>query len=97
MFSEQFIYSQTCIYVDPAVLRGECTTEEYLSALTLTASEAAGLDNCAGSIEKGKYADMLVYSTDPMDMSPGQLMESGPDMVIINGKIVSSSMMEVVK
>lgn len=40
---------------------------------------------------------MLVYSTDPMDMSPGQLMESGPDMVIINGKIVSSSMMEVVK
>ena len=97
MFSEQFIYSQTCIYIDPAVLRGECTTEEYLSALTLTASEAAGLDNCAGSIEKGKYADMLVYSTDPMDMSPGQLMESGPDMVIINGKIVSSSMMEVVK
>lgn len=97
MFSDQLIYSDTGIFVNPDFFKGQCSSEEHLGLLTLTASEAAGCDGLLGSIERGKYADMLAFDSDPVAMSSGELAQSSPALVIINGKIVSSSMMEVVK
>ena len=96
-FADRFVYSGTAIWLDPAVLSGRCPAEDHINALTVQAAEAAGEADLLGAIEKGKYADLVVYDKDPRSMSSDELMSAKPYMAVINGKIISSSMMEVAK
>lgn len=96
-FADRFIYSGTAIWLDPAVLSGRCPAEDHINALTVQAAEAAGEADLLGTVEKGKYADLVVYDKDPRSMSSDELMSAKPYMAVINGKIISSSMMEVAK
>jgi predicted amidohydrolase YtcJ len=41
-----------------------------------------------GSIEPGKFADMIVLDSDPLTIPPEQLLTMNVDMTIIDGKIV---------
>ena len=56
--------------------------EEALKAITITPAEILGLADRIGSIEKGKDADLVILTGDPLDVS------SIVDRTLINGKVV---------
>ncbi len=55
------------------------TRAQALQAVTLTAARAAGLEKIAGSLEKGKRADILFFAGDPLDpsLAPVRVMVGG--------------------
>lgn len=74
------------------VMLVECgySTEEALAAATSTAARAIGLDHITGTIERGKIADLAVFTQNPLErieaVSP--LHSGGPAWVISRGNIV---------
>lgn len=63
------------------VSREGLSKENALKAITINAASILGIDNRVGSIEKGKDADLTVFSSDPLSI------EAKPDIVICDGKI----------
>ena len=63
---------------------------EALIAATLNSAAALGLSDLYGSIEKGKYADMVVINADRLVVSPGSiclvLIENASDIVVKKSK-----------
>ncbi|NMA02908.1 MAG: amidohydrolase [Clostridia bacterium] len=57
--------------------------EKALEAITIRAAEILEVNDRIGSIKKGKDADLVIWSGDPLDI------QSKPDFVLINGEIVS--------
>ncbi|MBE7029300.1 MAG: amidohydrolase [Clostridia bacterium] len=55
---------------------------ESLKAITINPAKALGIDDKVGSIKVGCDADIVVFSSDPLDIL------SSPKMVIINGLII---------
>ncbi|MDH4238340.1 MAG: amidohydrolase family protein [Phycisphaerae bacterium] len=64
-----------------AVSRG-LSPEEALKAITITPAEILGLADRIGSIEKGKDADLVILTGDPLDV------RSIVDRTLIDGKVV---------
>ncbi len=64
-----------------AVSRG-LSPEDALKAITITPAEILGLADRIGSIEKGKDADLVILTGDPLDIS------SIVDKTLIDGKVV---------
>lgn len=58
--------------------------EEALKAVTVNAARAAGIDDRVGSLEKGKDADIVIFSGHPFDY------KTKVEFTIIDGKIVYS-------
>ena len=56
--------------------------EEALKAITITPAEILGLAGRIGSIEKGKDADLVILTSDPLDIS------SIVDKTLIDGQVV---------
>ncbi|GAA0739348.1 amidohydrolase [Clostridium oceanicum] len=56
--------------------------EEALKSITINAAKILGLADILGSIERGKKADILIYSGNPIDISSKNLC------TILNGEIV---------
>ncbi|WP_410177079.1 amidohydrolase [Thermoclostridium stercorarium] len=56
--------------------------EDALKAITINAARAGGIDDRVGSLEKGKDADIVIFSGHPFEY------KTKVDMTIINGKIV---------
>lgn len=67
-------------------VKGGLDYEEALRAITSNAAEIAGIYDVTGSIEKGKDADIQLYSSDPLDVM------SEPDFVMINGEIIINNL-----
>ncbi len=63
-------------------IRGGMDNEEALKAITINPAVIAGIDSRVGSIEKGKDADILIFSD-----SAFETMVT-PDVVIIDGKVI---------
>ena len=63
-------------------VKGGLDRDEALRAITVNAAEICGISDRVGSIEKGKDADIQLYSSDPLDVM------SSPDFVMINGETV---------
>ena len=61
------------------------TDEEALRCVTINPAEILGIDDRVGSLEKGKDADIVVWSGDPLDFY------SAPEQVFINGRPVDIS------
>ncbi|MBR1750538.1 MAG: amidohydrolase [Ruminococcus sp.] len=51
-----------------------------LEAITINPAKALGVDDIAGSIEKGKLADMSLFEGDPLDIY------QSPEMVVVSGE-----------
>lgn len=56
--------------------------DDALRAITVWAAKAARIEDMVGKLEEGLYADILLYSTDPLALG------TKPDTVIIAGKKV---------
>ncbi|HEX3039775.1 MAG TPA: amidohydrolase [Caproiciproducens sp.] len=57
--------------------------EDALRAITVNPAKICSIEDRVGSIEVGKDADMVVFESNPLDLT------SKPKMVIINGEIIS--------
>ena len=56
--------------------------EDALRKLTLDAARLLGVDNAVGSIEKGKDADLVILTGDPLDVT------TWVETTLVNGKVV---------
>jgi len=66
-----------------AALRYGAKEEDLLKMLTINPAKILGIDDRIGTIEKGKDADLVVWSGHPFDMS------SKVESVYINGEKIS--------
>lgn len=57
--------------------------DKALEAVTINAAETAGIDDLAGSIEKGKRADLVLFEGNPFEVM------SSPKLVVCGGKTVT--------
>lgn len=64
------------------------TVEEALSAYTLWPAKAIRREDRLGSIEPGKYADLLILADDPLSMPKEKLADVRVDYTIVNGDVV---------
>ena len=64
------------------------TASEAIRAHTFNAAYALHEENVKGSIEAGKMADMVVWSTDPYTATPEQVYGSAIDLTMVGGDIV---------
>jgi imidazolonepropionase-like amidohydrolase len=60
------------------------TKEQALSSITLSAAKILGIDDKAGSIEKGKDGNIVISEGDILDMKSSKI-----GLVMIQGRIVS--------
>ena len=62
--------------------------DEALKMYTTNAAYASFDENIKGSIDKGKFADLIVISNDPRTTHPNKIDKIKVNMTIIGGKIV---------
>ena len=64
------------------------TIQEALRAHTMSSAYAAHEEDIKGSIEVGKLADLVIWSTDPYTASMQELWQSTIEMTLVGGEIV---------
>ncbi len=63
------------------------TREEALKSLTIWGAYAAFQEDRLGSLEVGKYADVVVFDKDIMTIPEDQIMSSENVLTIVHGMI----------
>ncbi len=71
-----------------AVLRLKLTTEQAITAATINAAHAVGLEDTVGSLEPGKRADLLVMNLSDYREIPRRFGVNHVGMAIREGKVV---------
>jgi len=61
---------------------------EALRAHTYEGAYSGHQENVKGTLETGKFADLVVWTTDPSTLSPNDLFNSTVDLTMVGGKIV---------
>jgi len=61
---------------------------EALRAHTYEGAYSGHQENVKGTLETGKFADLVVWTTDPSTLSPEDLFNSTVDLTMVGGKIV---------
>ena len=73
------------------VKHGGMTSAKVLQSATIVNSEALGWQDQIGSIEKGKYADMIAVSGDPLaDITEIQRVK----FVMKGGKVIKNDLVQ---
>ncbi len=62
--------------------------EEALASMTLWPAYAAFMDDVAGSLSPGKYADFVVLDQDIMTVAPERILETRVLMTVLGGRTV---------
>lgn len=63
------------------------TVDEALRAHTVDAAHAVFQDDVKGSVESGKYADLIVWSSDPYTITTEEIYRSAIDLTMVGGEI----------
>jgi hypothetical protein len=63
------------------------TRDEALKAFTVWGARAGFQERAKGTIEVGKWADIVILSDDIMRIEPAKILTTTVDMTIIAGKI----------
>jgi len=74
------------------MVKGGMSEMEALIAGTKTASEALGLEDMIGSIEEGKYADLLVVDPDPLSDISNLRHKANIKIIMKKGDMVSNQL-----
>lgn len=64
------------------------TREEALKSYTIWPAYAAFLEDRVGSLEVGKYADLVVFDRDILSVPPEEILDTRVLFTVVNGKIV---------
>jgi hypothetical protein len=64
------------------------TIEEAIRAYTLTGAYLNFEEEVKGSLEPGKFADMIVLSNDILTIDPERIMDIEVEQTYVNGKLV---------
>ena len=67
------------------------TREEALKAFTVWAAMAAFEEDEKGSLQEGKYADLIVLSRDIMEIAPAEILQTTVEHTIVAGEVVYSA------
>ena len=70
------------MYLSTASVTRLSTGSSAFRASLISVAEISGISDVTGSIEKGKDADIQLYSSDPLDIM------SDPELVMISGEII---------
>jgi len=77
-----------CKYPDGLIPEEKITLEEAIKCYTINGAYAAFEENNLGSIEAGKYADLVVLTENIFDISPEQIKDVQAHMTIFDGEII---------
>jgi imidazolonepropionase-like amidohydrolase len=84
-----FVHGSQAIEFEWLVKRGGMTPARVIQAGTMTNAEAMGWQDQIGSVEKGKYADLVAVSGDPLaDITELQRVK----FVMKGGKVIKNEM-----
>ena len=61
--------------------------EDALAAYTKAGAALAGQPNACGTIEPGKWADLVVLDRDPLETPFGEFDSINVDMTLVGGKV----------
>jgi hypothetical protein len=61
---------------------------EALRLYTVSAAYSCFLESKTGSIAKGKWADLVVLSGNPLQVSPHELKDLRVEMTVLDGEVV---------
>ena len=64
------------------------TPLEALKTYTWNSAYCMFWEDNIGSLEQGKYADLLVWSMNPLDVEPEKLLEMSPEATMVSGEWV---------
>jgi predicted amidohydrolase YtcJ len=64
------------------------TLEKALTAYTSGSAWAGFMEEKVGTLEEGKYADLVVLSQDLFQVDPVDIPEVGVEMTVVEGEIV---------
>jgi predicted amidohydrolase YtcJ len=67
------------------------TREEALKAFTIWAATAAFEEKVKGTLEAGKYADVVVLSRDIMTIPPAEILQASVDLTVVGGEVTYSA------
>ena len=76
-----FIITLSCIYLKMKIL-------DAIQSATIIPSKSLMIDDMVGSIEKGKIADILVWSIPDIKLIPYSINQSNINLVLKKGKLV---------
>lgn len=65
------------------------TMDQMIDGYTINGAKQFGIDNIAGSIEKGKNADLCVVKENIYDVDPFELSKIKPSVVMFKGNVIS--------
>jgi len=71
----------------PEMAAGTITVDEALHLMTMGSAYALDRDREVGSLETGKYADLVVLNQDPTAVDPLQLEATEAVMTMVGGKV----------
>ncbi|MGG1661538.1 amidohydrolase [Brevibacillus sp. NRS-1366] len=66
------------------------TMQEAIHLFTVGSAQVTNEDHVKGTLSRGKYADMTVYSKDLFSMDPDELLSTQVVMTVIGGKVCFS-------
>lgn len=70
------------------------TVRQAVSAFTLGAAYAAGLEQDSGTLQSGKHADFITLDTDPFASDPDDLWKTAVSTTVVAGTIVHHNTQE---
>ncbi|MCX6151796.1 MAG: amidohydrolase family protein [Ignavibacteriales bacterium] len=77
--------SQSGTIIDP---EQKLTVQEALRIHTMGSAYAGFAEATTGSLEPGKFADLVIWSRDLYTVSPSEMINLAAEMTIVNGEIV---------
>ena len=81
---KEFLVGETCL-PEPWAAAETITVEQALRLVSTSAAYAIGMESVVGSLEPGKFADMVILSENPLTVDPDLLHEMRVRVTIVGG------------